>query len=195
MKDIITLNEDSQFAWQRNNNEWRRYDYKLQPTDIVIDVGAHQGEFSKEIYRRYGCNIIAIEPTDYIDGFSHGTIIKKAASDHNGQEAFSGLSLYTSTVGIADHTFPCFDINELLQKYDDIALVKFNIEGGEYKILKHMIAANTHLRIRNLQIQFHQIRNQPYIEWYDQIADSLLQSHYLTYRYAFCWENWRRTHD
>ena len=189
---MITLNEESQAHWQAENCEHLRYEYDLTPDDVVIDIGAHQGEFSQRIYDLYKCKVIAIEPTGYIEGFKDGEVIQKAASDYDGEQSFGGLSLYTSIYEPSAHRYPCFDICSLLEKYNDIGLVKINIEGGEYRLLKHIIAKNMHKRIRNLQVQFHMVDGEPWEQWYLEIADALADTHVLDWQYPFCWESWRR---
>ena len=47
------------------------------------------------------------------------------------------------------------DINEILDKYSQIDLLKINIEGGEYDILERMYKTGTINKVQNLQIQFH----------------------------------------
>lgn len=188
----ITLNEESEAEWVAQNREFLRYEYDLTPDDLVIDIGAHEGEFSQKIFDKYGCRVIAIEPTGYIDKFKDGEVINQAASDHDGFESFGGLSLYTSIYEPSAHRYPCFDVCTLLEKYSDIGLVKVNIEGGEYKLLNHIIDAGLHKRVRNLQVQFHQVEGEPWEEMYGAIASKLTESHSLTYCYPFCWESWRR---
>jgi hypothetical protein len=188
----VTLNEESQAEWIAQNQEFLRYEYDLTPDDLVIDIGAHTGEFSQKIFDKYGCRIIAIELTGYIDKFRAGEVINQAASDHDGHESFGGLSLYTSIYEPTAHQYPCFDINGLLRAHEEIALVKMNIEGGEYKLLNHIIDAGLHRRIKNLQVQFHQVDGEPWEEMYGAIASKLRETHDLTYRYPFCWENWKR---
>jgi FkbM family methyltransferase len=188
----VTLNEESQSLWQSENREHLRYEYDLSPSDVVIDIGAHEGEFSQKIFDKYQCKVIAIEPTGYIEKFTDGEIIQKAASDYDGEQSFGGLSLYTSIFEPAAHRYPCFDICTLLEKYSDIGLVKVNIEGGEYRLLKHILASGMEKRIRNLQIQFHLIEGQPCERWYMEIAEELASTHVLTWQYPYCWESWRR---
>ena len=190
--DVVTLSEWSQRRWNEDQAESRRYEYDLKPEDLVVDIGAHQGEFSREIFRRYGCRIIAIEPTGYIDGFTDGEVIKEAASDHFGTEKFAGLSLYTSQFGEAMHEYRVFDINSLLERCGEVALMKINIEGGEYKLLKHIIAGGYIPAIRNLQVQFHQIVGELFDEWYCDIRRAIAQTHRATFYYPYCWENWQR---
>lgn len=169
-----------------------RYEYDLKPDDIVFDIGSYRGEWSEEIYDRYLCRIVGIEPGPY-NAFTHfHRFINKAASDHDGVMAFGGAYYYSSAHENPVETFPCFDINPVMAEYPEIALVKCNIEGSEYELLSHVISANLHLRVKNLQIQFHQIEGEPFVEWYDLIVAELLKSHERQFDYRFCWEGFSR---
>lgn len=187
----ISLHPDSLQTWQDQRLEYLRYVYDIKKGDIVIDVGAYQGEWGNGMYERYNCPSIVIEPTEYIRDFRHGQIINKAASTHNGRIQFGGMSYYTSAFENGTHEYECFDINELLNGVSDIAVMKINIEGLEYDLLNHIIAADHHKKIRNLQVQFHQIANLPYEKWYSDIENKLKQTHECTWRYQYCWENWK----
>lgn len=188
----VGLNETSLADWQLNDLEHLRYEYDLSPNDLVIDIGAYRGEWAEQIFERYGCKLIVIEPTPWIIGFPHGEVINKAASTRDGVEIFGGAYYYTSAHENGTTEYPCFDINSLLETHPDIALVKLNIEGTEYSLLNHIIDAGLHKRIRNLQVQFHEIEGEPVKEMYGAIASKLSQTHRLTWRYAYCWENWER---
>lgn len=188
----VTLNEESQAIWQSQNLEHLRYEYDLSPDDVVIDLGAYRGEWANEIRARYGCHLIVVEPGPWIVGFEHGEVINKAASDHDGKLKFGGAYYYSSTYEDPTHEYECFDINSLLSKYDEIALVKINVEGAEYSLLNHILEAGLHSRIRNLQVQFHLIEGEPVGEMYGAIASRLRETHYPTWYYPFCWESWKR---
>lgn len=188
----VTLNEESQAIWQSQNLEHLRYEYDLKPDDLVIDIGAYRGEWSSEIFARYGCKVIVIEPGPWIAGFEHGEVINKAASVRDGKLKFGGAYYYNSAHEDPTHEYECFDINSLLSKYDEIALVKINVEGAEYELLNHIIDAALHKRIRDLQVQFHLLEGEPVEEMYGAIASKLRETHYLTFYYSFVWENWRR---
>lgn len=188
----ITLNPESLKIWQEQNLERLRYDYDIKRDDIVVDIGAYQGEWCRKIWERYDCcNIVAIEPTEYVKhiGFAH--VINKAAATHNGKIQFGGMSYYTSAFEPGTHEYECIDINGVLECLEEVAVMKINIEGSEYDLLSHIIAHGHHKKIRNFQVQFHQIANRPYQKWYDEIAAQLKQTHEITWRYPFCWENWR----
>lgn len=187
----ISLNPESLKTWQVQRLEYLRYQYDLSPDDLVIDIGAYQGEWANEIYARYNCKIIVIEPTEYIRDFAHGEIINKAAGTHNGKITFGGMSYYTSAFEQGTHEYECFDINGLLEGVSEIAVIKINIEGLEYDLLNHIIGIGLHKKIRNFQVQFHQIEGAPFQKWYDELVGRLKHTHELTWRYPFCWENWQ----
>lgn len=186
----VTLNENSLAAWQAQNLEHIRFEYDLKPDDLIIDIGAYKGEWANVMWKRYHCNIIAIEPTEYIKDFVHGQVINKAAGTHNGRMSFGGRAYYSSIFEDGDHEYECFDINTLLETRQAVALMKVNIEGCEYDLLSHIIGAGLHNRIKNLQIQFHQIAGIPYQQWYEAISKQLSLTHQLAWHYPFCWENW-----
>lgn len=187
----VTLHPDSLATWQDQRLEHLRYEYNLNRESNVIDLGAYQGEWANEIYARFDCNIVVVEPTEYIRNFQHGYIINKAAGTHNGKVSFGGRAYYTSAFELGDHEYECFDINPFLESFESIDLLKINIEGSEYNVLSHIIGAGLHARIKNIQVQFHQIDSLPYERWYKEISDKLTQTHSLTWRYPYCWENWR----
>lgn len=191
VKDHIGLNVTSLKTWQVNNLEHLRYEYDLYRNDVVIDLGAYKGEWAQGIYDRYKCNIVAVEPTEYIREFKDGVIINKAAGTHNGKMSFGGRAYYTSIFEPGDHEYECVDVSSILEKYPDIALLKINIEGAEYDVLNHIISAGLHKGIKNLQIQFHQIAGVPYEKWYKDISDKLNKTHAITWHYPYCWENWK----
>ncbi len=187
----VFLNPESLAIWQEQRLERLRYEYNLQPDSNVIDLGAYQGEWANEIHARYKCHLVVVEPTEYIRGFQHGRIINKAAGTHNGKISFGGRCYYTSIFEPGDHEYECIDINPLLESFTEIDLLKINIEGAEYDVLQHIIGADLNSRIKNVQVQFHQIEGVPYKLWYDEIAKQLSLTHKLTWHYPFCWENWQ----
>lgn len=187
----ISLNENSLAAWQHENLEHLRYEYNLTPACRVIDLGAYQGEWANEIYARYGSRIVVVEPTEYINDFKNGVIVNKAASTHKGKMSFGGRAYYTSAFETGDHEYDCIDVNGLIEQYEAIDLLKVNIEGAEYDVLNHIIDGGFIDRIKNIQVQFHQIEGVPYEQWYKELSEKLSKTHVLTWHYPYCWENWK----
>jgi FkbM family methyltransferase len=187
----VEPNAESQARWQDEDGERLRYVYDLRPKDVVIDLGAYRGEWAAEIQSRYGCQMIVVEPTHSIVGFP-AEVINKAISDHDGRLEFGGAYYYTSRFEPAHQTFECFDAKDLFNRFDEIALVKVNIEGDEYDLMDYLISLNLHLRVRDWQIQFHEVSDMDFQARYYRIIQRLSESHHLTYHYSYCWENWKR---
>ncbi len=187
----VSPSEESQSIWQAQNLEHLRYEYDLKPDDVVIDLGAYRGEWANEIRARYGCCVIAVEPTDSIDDYPC-EYIKKAAWTYDGKLKFGGAFYYTSAFENPVTEYECFDVNSLLLRFDEIALLKMNVEGAEYGLLNHMLFEGVLPRINRLQVQFHLIEGQNSEEDYRAVADNLRDSHELEWQYPFCWESWKR---
>lgn len=193
---VAHLHPVSMRHWVDNHLEYLRYRYKLMPHDLVIDLGAYQGDFAEEINKQYSCEVICVEPTDSIFRLQHKPwcrIINKAAGTGEGITRFGGMFYYTSALETSEEwgfkDFPTFDVNTLLTK--EVALLKCNVEGMEYQILPHIIESGLIRNIENLQVQFHLI-NMDSEKEYAQIKKKLMETHQITFRCSFVWENWAR---
>jgi FkbM family methyltransferase len=72
-----------------------------------------------------------------------------------------------------------------------IDLIKINIEGGEYVLLRRMVETGLASICQDIQIQFHKFYpNSKGLR--SEIRRALEETHFLTYDYPFVWENWRR---
>ena len=124
--DIIQLGPE-QKQWQEKGLEWLRYDYSLKPTDIVFDIGSYRGEFANEIKKRYGCKVECFEALD-----------NRAAWIEDGEIEMGGEYLYTSLFNNVNRKkYKCVDIARFVTK--EIALMKINVEGGEYSLIQYLI--------------------------------------------------------
>jgi FkbM family methyltransferase len=73
---------------------------------------------------------------------------------------------------------------------DRIDLLKLNVEGAEFNILNNIINNDFAKNIGDIQVQFHKCYPDADSER-AKLRDKLSKTHYLTYDYAFVWENWR----
>ena len=92
--------------------------------------------------------------------------------------------------------------NEIVQ-FEDVAvffsdraingvdLMKVNIEGGEYELLPRLLETGFVKRIKNIQIQFHDV-GVGAASRMEKICRDLSATHKPTYQYRFVWENWVR---
>ncbi len=175
--------------WQTGNWEAKRYEYDLKPSDTVIDLGAYQGEFALKIHEKYGCEVIAVEPTSAITtlyGRPWLTIINEAAWIEDGQRQFGGSAYWTTSQIEGTQVYPCFDVNKILNR--EIALLKINIEGDEYELIDHIYGKLKN--INNIQVQFHQIPD--YKHKYLEIFDFLSHTHKQDWSVPFIWESWSK---
>lgn len=70
-----------------------------------------------------------------------------------------------------------------------IDLMKINIEGGEYALLPHLIDTGVISRVRNIQIQFHEL-DVDSAEKRESIICALRKTHKRDWCYEFVWESW-----
>lgn len=180
-----------------------RYEYDLTPESVVMDVGAHKGTFSWELLRKYKCHINCYEPIkefhaelaarfehqSHVNVFKYGlggyarNEIFKVKGDMSGKFADQGPEQEVLIIGIRDELASLGN--------PDVALLKINIEGGEYELLEAIDAEDLTKKFRDIQVQFHGCIPDATIRRHE-IRVRLAETHELTYDEPFIWENWRR---
>lgn len=190
---IPKLDEDQKRIWTENGLERLRYEYDLDKNSVVYDIGACEGTFLKEIYKRFNCNIVAYEPVkkhydNIIELFSNKIKIFSYAVGSSDRTVLIDKDSETLTATQTNELYEIkyVDINKIIKS--EIDLMKINIEGGEYELLRAIKPSKLKI-INNLQIQFHIIDNNSTNERL-KIHEKLRKTHKLTYEYPFCWENW-----
>lgn len=183
-----------------------RVDYPLDADSIVFDVGGYVGEWAEYIRQRFDPHIYIYEPNPECREFlrerfqnaSKVLVYSYGLSDRNRTAMLNiagiGSSIYKGGKQSQQAKIELRDIQDVIFQLNitNIDLIKINIEGGEYSLLKRMIETGIVKRCRDIQIQFH--------DWYPEagalrkeITRSLSLSHYRTWNYPFVWENWRKT--
>ncbi|MEM6770062.1 MAG: FkbM family methyltransferase [Bacteroidota bacterium] len=196
--------------WQETLDRWRagdaahnhRLNYpELTPGSVVFDLGGYRGQWASDIFGRYCCTVYVFEPHP-----TFATKIKERFHRNQSIHVFAfGLgdkaeTLQLSTAADASTAFgeggervaaPIREVNQFLEKHgvETIDLMKINIEGGEYALLKHLITTGTVQRIKNIQVQFHN-----FVPGADAMMEALHKqlrlTHEPTYQYRYLWENW-----
>jgi len=167
-----------QTEWVEKKLEYLRYEYDLKPDDYVIDIGSYRMEWATEILKRYGCRVECFEALD-----------NRAAWTYDGELEIGGVFLYSSIfTQEGKRKVKCEDIAKYLDR--EVALLKINIEGGEYELLSHIIYKGLHKNIKNIQVQFHKVEGLLWEVRYSSICRQLMKTHELTWQYPFVWENW-----
>jgi len=179
-----------------------RVNYPLDKESIVVDAGGYHGNWSEEILNRYKPRIFILEPMDsyYQDilkkfqGKDEVTVYNYGLSSAEGEINLhldnDSSSIYkegNGTQKIKVKTIGSFMQESGIEKID---LFKINIEGAEYELLEDIIKKEIHLRIDNIQVQFH-VFIPDCQERRRKIREELSKTHECTYNYEFIWENWR----
>lgn len=183
-----------------------RYVYDLGADSVVFDVGGYRGDFASEISRRYDSWVYVFEPIPAFhrsceDRLRHrpkvlclpyglsdksGSIPMAFADDASG--LYNPKNAKAPEVMIMLRSFgDAMDALRLRQ----VALMKINIEGGEYPLLEHLLDTGLIHKIDRLQIQFHDFAERA-VERRESIRSRLQQTHTQDWCYPFVWESWSR---
>lgn len=190
----------------RGWDEDLRYDHVLTPEDVVWDVGAHEGEFAARIHCQYGCTVRMFEilprlhelltrrftlEAFKIEGYGLGASDLDVRVDDNGDRTSLLLpDPWQEMVTIRR-------VSGIL--HEPIALMKVNIEGGEYDLIDDLIDADKIVLVKHLQVQFHhwvfmedgalfEVPNA--LERYVQVTTALAQTHQRDWGIPWVWESW-----
>ncbi len=184
-----------------------RLDYDLSPESIVFDVGGYKGQWASDIFSKYQCRIYVFEPVADFATFIRNRFSKngKISVFHFGlgwhtvgatiEVDADKSSLFRGGLGRAGKTEKTriVSASDFLQErgISRIDLIKINIEGGEYDLLRHLFESGWMERILNIQVQFHEFVPESRKKR-DETRRMLARTHSLTYCYDFVWENWRK---
>jgi FkbM family methyltransferase len=192
--------------WFRDDGDGTlRIDYDLNEDSIVLDVGGYKGDWAAQIYDRCKCRIIIFEPVRLFyekihERFRDNPLITVYNFGLGAQDANLEISINgdgSSFYNKADHphTEECkiLDIEKFVMEngIEEIALIKINIEGGEYELLDKIIDSGLVKQCENMQIQFHTFIPDA-LSRRKSIQRKLSNTHRLTFNYTFVWENWRK---
>ena len=195
----------SVYRWRKDNpDSTLRVDYPLSESSIVLDVGGYKGEWSQEIVRRHDPYIYIFEPVPQfysliVDKFRQSpkvSVFNFGLYDTTKTEKISVNNDSSSTCRITSNHITEIvleDIYSFLSVYniESIDLIKINIEGGEYALLRRMLDTKIVDRCQDIQVQFHNFFPDAK-ELRNEIRASLSKTHFITYDYPFVWENWRK---
>ncbi|MTI17627.1 FkbM family methyltransferase [Rhodobacteraceae bacterium RKSG542] len=192
--------------WKKDRGDVTlRLDYDLSKDSVVFDIGGYHGDFASAIYERYGCKVYVFEPSKAfydlcekrfeenpnIVCFNYG--LSDADGEFDLSDEGDGSSVVSSSKGGDAEKVRVRSISSVYEELGSpkIALMKINIEGGEYSLLPQLIQDEIVPSIDHLQIQFHE-----FIEGAHKLRSSIQQclgrTHRCTWNYEFVWENWQR---
>ena len=199
-EDLLALD----YIKHDNINDFR-HRYDISPGDVIFDLGAYEGSWCDNILSMYPESEIHL--FELLPEYAKG-LFKRYSSFNNVIVNDFGLSAFNAEVKITEDglsssaishktgskvhigKIKVFDDYLISKSISNIKLLKMNIEGGEYDLLEHLVETNWIGQIENIQIQFHNY-GQEFVDRRDAIRESLSKTHYLTYDYAWTFENWR----
>lgn len=197
--------------------ENKRYQYNLNSSSTVIDLGGYVGLWARDIANKFNCTVYSYEAveryfnqinhpgvkpyqaavtcktgTDYIHVCDEGSAVGTLAEDKKKNDRdISYQNNVKSHSGIPLEKIKTVDINEVLKDFDKVDLLKINIEGGEYDILPRMCRTGTINKVENLQIQFHN-----FVEGaedkYNSIVNELQNTHSCDFNSMWRWSFWSK---
>lgn len=111
---------------------------EVKEGDIVFDIGANVGAFTKSILDKKPQHVYCVEPSDnMVKSLRNNmmgapvTIVDKAVSDTNGtQDIDEETHVYHNTT----NQFETITFDELVKDVDRIDFMKIDCEGGEYSV-------------------------------------------------------------
>jgi FkbM family methyltransferase len=189
--------------YKENGDDTLRFDYPLTSESTVFDIGGYRGNFVREIVARYDSHVYVFEPVpEFFEQLvgEFGTNPKVRICDYGLSDVDSisqmaladeGSSIYMA--GETQTMVRLRDIRTVVQELEinRIDLIKINIEGGEYKLLRRMLEIGLVSDCQDIQVQFHTFYpNSKRLRL--EIRSALQGTHFITYDYPFVWENWRK---
>ena len=195
------MNYETVQKWfSHDGDNTHRMNYDLNENSVVLDLGGFHGEWANKIWHKYNCFIYVFEPIPNLYEY-----INERFKDNEKIKVFNfGISDVDKTIGITlnndgssfylegQDKVECsvksvykFFVENNIKKVD---LMKINIEGDEYPVMKSLLDTGL---IDRIQVQFHDfIPN--CVELRKSIHERISKTHELTYNYEFVWENWKK---
>jgi FkbM family methyltransferase len=179
-----------------------RQDYPLNSESVVLDVGGYHGDWAEKIATKFDSKVYIFEAAPLFAD----QIRKRLCSNHkvnvysygladaDGQEKlFLDADSSSRFRGTAHVNVSFRDVDIALSEIGlkQIDLIKINIEGGEFPLLRRMLETGWVDRCRYLQIQFHEFVSDARSQrmW---LRERLSETHDEMWNYEFVWESWKR---
>jgi len=166
-----------------------------------MDLGGFEGQWAADINSRYDCRVIVFEPVAAFaekirERFQTNPSIEvcQYGLGHGNRNEQIHLSADGSSIFVNDGQTETITIRDAIEWFEsrgnpNVALMKINIEGGEYELLERLDKGCLIPNIENLQIQFHPIAPDSR-ERMNAIQVFLSRTHELKWQYDFVWESW-----
>lgn len=193
--------------WFRDRgDESLRLAYELDATSVVFDLGGYRGDFAAEIVDRFGSRVYVFEPVrafylacakrfesvPQVQCFNYGLMGTSGSFGISLED--NGSSIVKGAGAAPIETVRVESFKSVVEELGvgQIDLLKINIEGGEYEVVRHLITTGLIAHVRHLQVQFHDfIPDARSLR--DALRKDLRSTHRESWNYPFVWESWERT--
>lgn len=174
--------------------------YPVRAGELVLDVGAYEGDFSADMRQRWNATVWAIEPipafADVIEHrFAEDESVQVLRVALGGDEGTLEITLADdgSSAWINDATTVEVHQRDVAEVVEDnsIALLKINAEGAEFDVLDRVIATGQISQVRCLQVQFHRFVPDA-VSRRRTIRRHLRRTHRCSWSVPWVWEQWVR---
>lgn len=181
-------------------NDVMKFDLVSQP--VIFDVGGFQGDWTNEALLRYpNAEVYVFEPVK-----SFYESIKRRYENRENIKVFNfGLSDQTKSIeisvgGDASSTHRVIGVPEKIRlknikefieenSIDRVDLIKINIEGEEYPLMKFLVQSDRLTTFKNFLIQFHDFVPD-YAEKRRDIQEELLKKYNQSFNFEMVFEGW-----
>ena len=141
---------------------------RLGPSATVVDLGAHRGEFSLEVARRFGCHCLAVEPvaglTAALAGEARIRVLHAAIAPADGPVVLhlkqnpeaNTLLAGSAGPGAGELSVTGQTWSSLRRRagLEAVGLLKVDVEGAEVDLLRGMSAGELRA-IEQITVEFH----------------------------------------
>jgi FkbM family methyltransferase len=182
--------------FELENDYFLLRDFDLNENSLVVDIGCFTGVWLKDMYCKYNCNCIGIEPIEKYYLSAKRILVNEKIKLYNfGLTVDADSMHYMNDTGDAStlsnkqtntfvkltnlHTF----FNSINQPID---VLQINIEGYEYQLLPVLLQTNYLDNVKHLQIQFHNTDKQS-VQQMNNIISELQRKFQTKFNYDFVW--------
>lgn len=186
-----------------SKDEKKLFDIELKPNSIIFDVGGYEGNFTNRlllknrksffyifepIYKFYKSLNKKFENVDNVLVFPFGLYDEDKTvplqfnfdrTSHSGELDIDSQYELSNLKSISNFIIE--------KKFEQIDLLKLNVEGAEYEILDNLISTNLIGTVKTLLIQFHLNQSTDYSK-YKILKKKILKTHDCEFKSIFVWE-------
>lgn len=190
-----------------NKDTWDpnvQYNYPLDENSTVVDAGVYEGRFAANIYEKFKCKVIGLEPVRIFfdkcqERFKNNPKIILINAGLSGKSEIASIVVDADATsrfinGKMSQMASFMPLNVIMSQFGDhIDMIKINIEGSEFSVLENIINSGIINNIRFLQVQFHENLSEYTPERLENIRFKLSLTHKVMWRWhPMVWESWER---